>query len=64
MEEIMSNPTSGRILIKNIKDTRWSCWSKMSNETAHGVEIHYNALWKNKRIIAVDDFKFIDKPHR
>lgn len=36
----------------------------MSNETAHGVEIHYNALWKNKRIIAVDDFKFIDKPHR
>ena len=64
MEEIMSDPSSGIILIENIKDTRWSGWDKMSNETAHGVEIHYNALWKNKRIIAVDDFKFINNPRR
>ena len=59
MKEIMSNPTVGKILKKSLSDTRWKGWAKMSNKTAHGVEIHYNALWKNGVIKAVDDFKFI-----
>jgi hypothetical protein len=61
MKEIMSNPSAGRTLIKKMKDAsgRWNGWSKMSNKTAHGVEIHYNALWENGVIKAIDDFKFI-----
>ncbi|MFW6249239.1 MAG: hypothetical protein ACOC4J_05655 [Bacteroidota bacterium] len=59
MKEIMSHPTAGRILKKSLSDTRWKGWTKMTNKTAHGVEIHYNALWENGVIKAVDDFKFI-----
>ena len=61
MKEIMSKPSSGKVLIQTMKDAsgRWSGWSKMSNKTAHGVEIHYNALWENGVIKAIDDFKFI-----
>jgi RHS repeat-associated protein len=60
MEEIISNPSSGKVLIQTMKDAsgRWSGWSKMSNRTAHGVEIHYNALWENGVLKAIDDFKF------
>jgi len=60
MEEIMSNPEAGKILIDKMEDatSRWNGWSKMSNKTAHGVEIHYNALWENGKITAIDDFKF------
>lgn len=56
----MSNPSAGKILIETMEDAsgRWHGWSKMSNKTAHGVEIHYNALWENGVIKAVDDFKF------
>ena len=61
MQEIISNPAAGMIIKKAISDSRWKGWSKMSNRTAHGVEIHYNALWKDGAIKAVDDFKFIDK---
>lgn len=63
MKEIMSNPSSGKVLIQTMKDAsgRWSGWSKMSNKTAHGVEIHFNALWENGVIKAIDDFKFIGK---
>ena len=63
MKEIMSNPTAGKILINTMKDAsgRWNSWSKMSNRTAHGVEIHYNALWENGVIKFIDDFKFITK---
>ena len=60
MEEIMSHPSSGIILIKHINDSRWNGWSKMSNKKAHGIEIHYTALWKNNKIVAIDDFKFVD----
>jgi len=61
MKEIMSNPKAGKTLINTMKDAsgRWNGWSKMSNRTAHGVEIHYNALWKNGVIKSIDDFKFI-----
>ena len=36
MKEIMSNPSSGKVLIQTMKDAsgRWSGWSKMSNKTA------------------------------
>ena len=59
MKEIMSNPTAGQIIKKSLSDPRWQGWSKMTNKTAHGVEIHYNALWENGVIKAIDDFKFI-----
>ena len=61
MKEIISSPSSGKVLIRVMKDAsgRWSGWSKMSNKTAHGVEIHYNALWENGVIKSIDDFKFI-----
>jgi len=60
MEEIVSNPSSGKVIEHTLKDARWFGWSKMSNKKAHGVEIHYNALWENGVIKAIDDFKFID----
>ena len=56
----MSNPTSGQIVKKSLSDPRWKGWVKMSNKNAHGVEIHYNALWENGVIKAIDDLKFID----
>ena len=61
MKEIMSNPGAGKTLIQKMTDAsgRWDGWSKMSNRTAHGVEIHYNALWKDGVIKSIDDFKFI-----
>ena len=59
MKEIMSNPSAGQIIKKSLSDPRWRGWSKMTNKTAHGVEIHYNALWKNGKIISIDDFIFI-----
>ena len=63
MKEIMSNPDAGKILIKKMRDAsgRWDGWSKMSNKTAHGVEIHFNALREDSIIKAIDDFKFIGK---
>jgi hypothetical protein len=40
---------------------RWNGWDKMTNiSKKHGVEIHYNVLRKDGKIIAVDDFKFKD----
>ena len=59
MEEIMSNPSIGRIVKVGLKDQRWSGWSKMSNRTAHGIEIHYVGKWENGILAAVDDFKFV-----
>jgi hypothetical protein len=58
MEEIKSNPYLGKTLIKSLKDAsgRWNGWSKMTNRNAHGIEIHYNALWENGTIKAIDDF--------
>ena len=52
MKEIMSNPTAGKTLINTMKDAsgRWNGWSKMSNRTAHGVEIHYNAPRSRQRL--------------
>jgi hypothetical protein len=58
MQEIMSNPSMGRVIIPSISDPRWSGWSKMTNEAAHGVEIHYLGKWQNGILTAVDDFKF------
>jgi hypothetical protein len=58
MKEIMSNPTMGREIIRNLGDPRWSGWSKMSWRNA-GVEIHYVAKYENGVLVAVDDFKFI-----
>ena len=60
MEEIKSNPALGvRILrMKPLTDPRWKGWVKMTNNAAHGVEIHFNALFKDGVITAVDDFKF------
>lgn len=62
MKEIMSNPSALGKAIPNMKplsDPRWKGWIKMSNKNAHGVEIHFNAQFKNGKIINVDDFKFI-----
>ncbi|MDR2126568.1 MAG: hypothetical protein LBP63_07050, partial [Prevotellaceae bacterium] len=59
MKEIMSNPSAGQIIKKSLSDPRWQGWSKMTNKMAHGLEIHYNALWKNGVIKSIDDFKFI-----
>jgi RHS repeat-associated protein len=60
MEEIKSNPALGeRILrMKPLTDSRWKGWVKMTNNAAHGVEIHFNALFKDGVMVAVDDFKF------
>jgi hypothetical protein len=44
--------------MKPLTDPRWKGWFKMTNFNAHGVEIHFNALYKDGKIIAVDDFKF------
>ena len=61
MKEIMNNPTSGKVLrMDPLSDPRWKGWRKMSNRHAHGIEIHFNAQFKNGKIINVDDFKFID----
>ncbi|WP_211356973.1 hypothetical protein, partial [Phaeodactylibacter luteus] len=59
MQEIMKKPMLGQIIKKSLSDPRWLGWSKMSNKTAHGVEIHFNAFWENGVIKAIDDFKFI-----
>ena len=59
MKEIMNNPSAGQIIKKSLSDPRWQGWTKMSNKTAHGVEIHFNALWENGVIKSIDDFKFI-----
>ncbi len=62
MKEVMSNPSALGKAIPNLKplsDPRWKGWIKMSNKNAHGVEIHFNAQFKNGKIINVDDFKFI-----
>ena len=58
MEEIMSHPQGGVVLIERIEDLRWYGWSKMSNRSAHGVEIHYVAKFKDGIMTAIDDFKF------
>lgn len=60
MEEILSNPSSGKKLenLESLSDPRWQGWSKMTNEGAHGIEIHYNARWVDGKIVEVDDFKF------
>jgi hypothetical protein len=62
MKEIISNPSAlGKAIpkMKPLSDPRWKGWIKMSNKNAHGVEIHFNAQFKNGKIINVDDFKFI-----
>jgi len=58
MEEIMSNPASGKVITESLNDPRWRGWTKMSNRHAHGIEIHFNAQFKNGKIINIDDFKF------
>lgn len=60
LEEIMNNPSSGLKIKEDLKDTRWRGWTKMSNTTDHGIEIHYVAKWQDGKIISIDDFKFVD----
>ncbi|MBW7877460.1 MAG: hypothetical protein H3C47_15895 [Candidatus Cloacimonetes bacterium] len=60
MQEIIDNPYAGRVVKKSLGDPRWKGWAKMSNQNAHGIEIHFNALWDDSVIKAIDDFKFID----
>jgi len=58
MKEILSDPTKGRPIIRNIKDGRWAGWTKMAWRHEQ-TEIHYVAKFdKNGKIIAIDDFKF------
>lgn len=69
MEEIMSNPESGKIveLTKGMTDIRWpkdEGWIKMAwnyTKAETKIEIHYVAQYKDGIITAVDDFKFINK---
>ncbi|HKO42106.1 MAG TPA: RHS repeat-associated core domain-containing protein [Pyrinomonadaceae bacterium] len=61
IEEVMSNPTSGRPvpLTKGMTDPRWPAsdgWIKM-RKNVNGTEIHYV---RNTRTGEVDDFKFVD----
>jgi RHS repeat-associated protein len=60
MEEIKSNPALGERIagMKPLTDPRWQGWFKMTNLKAHGIEIHFNALFKDGVMTAVDDFKF------
>ena len=60
MKEIKSNPALGAMIkgLKPLNDPRWQGWVKMTNLNAHGVEIHFNALFKDGVMTAVDDFKF------
>jgi hypothetical protein len=60
MEEIKTNPALGARIagMKPLTDPRWQGWIKMTNNAAHGVEIHFNALFKDGVMTAVDDFKF------
>lgn len=60
MKEIKSDPTKGKKIPIGLKDSRWQGWTKMSNKTAHGAEIHYVGRWEDGVLKAVDDFKFID----
>ncbi|WP_320003987.1 RHS repeat domain-containing protein [Shiella aurantiaca] len=57
MQEIMSNPAMGRVIMEGMTDPRWNGWSKMAWNNA-GVEIHYVAKFENGVLKYVDDFKF------
>ena len=63
MKEVMADPQAIGELCDNVgplKDIRWRGWFKMRNKNSNGVEIHFNAKWESDKIVAVDDFKFID----
>jgi hypothetical protein len=62
MEEAMSNPAAGKIIMQGLKDARWLGWSKMQY-THTGLDgsktvIHYVGKFKNGVLKYVDDFKF------
>ncbi|MFZ2594014.1 MAG: RHS repeat-associated core domain-containing protein [Minisyncoccia bacterium] len=65
MEEVMSNPMSGKKIMSELKDGRWQGWDKYSYSREYSgsgggkVEIHFNGLNVNG-IFKVDDFKFIN----
>jgi len=65
MKEAMSNPSAGKVIIHNMKDTsgRWHGWSKMQHvhTSPEGTKtvIHYVGKWEQGVLKAVDDFKFI-----
>ncbi len=62
MKEAMSNPTAGKVIMKGLKDARWSGWSKMQyvhTELNGGkTVIHYVGKFENGVLKYVDDFKF------
>lgn len=67
MKEIKTDPKKGEIIkrMPPLSDTRWEGWRKMRYnrefKNQKSVEIHYNALFnKQKQMVAVDDFKFMD----
>jgi hypothetical protein len=59
MEEAMSNPTAGKVIIQ---DKRWSGWSKMqyihTGLDGSKTVIHYAGKFENGVLTYVDDFKF------
>ena len=60
MKEMMADPSLSKIIKKGLSDPKWKGWVKRSNKNSNGVEIHFNAKMENGKIIAVDNFKFID----
>lgn len=62
MQEVVSNPSIGRVVMTGLNDVRWFGWSKMqyTHLALDGTKttIHYVGKWKNGILQAVDDFKF------
>lgn len=68
LEGVIADPYIGKAidLNKGMTDRRWhqdDGWIKMGYRNhKHGIDIHYVAQFKDDIIIAIDDFKFINKP--
>ena len=62
MEEVMSHPQEGKVIIENIQDIRWKGWNKMQYIKTLGdgqeIIIHYVSKFVGGVLTAVDDFKF------
>ncbi len=62
MNAVRKNPNLGIVIMENMKDSRWSGWSKMEFKTksSNGVNavIHYQGKFVNGQLKYVDDFKF------
>ena len=63
MKFVKDNPRLGKVILENMRDSRWLGWSKMEyiHRPVGGrrtVTVHYVGKWENGVLKAVDDFKF------